>query len=299
MEVCKIRTGNAVRVFDLIGGHYMTPDIDEPPYDISKKQFTFSFDGQMPPKIGSMVNGVLYSALVALAGDETQHNPVTVRMAQMQAWFGVSDNELDIKYFRRQLRLAASVLCTVHFEYDTVKMKFFTAIDVRRTKVVFDFDAKFLQYYLAPYRFKSTNRAFCRWFPLMLLPLSRQDSLAFYLGNYISNHALMHATVKNKKRCRKSSRDNSDKLSVASLLGCSNDLKSYADDTAHWRRGLQRPLMNALDHLKACGLLSSWEFTRNGVLVSNAEALNLDYKRFTALVIRFRLNLSEEDADDG
>ena len=299
MEVCKIRTGNAVRVFDLIGGRYMTPDIDEPPYNISKKQFTFSFDGQTPPKIGSMVHGVLYSALVALAGDETQYNPVTVRMAQMQAWFGVSESELDIKYFRRQLRSAASALCGVRFEFENIKMKFFAAIDVRRTKVVFDFDAKFLQYYLAPYRYKSTNRAFCRWFPLMLLPLSRQDSLAFYLGNYISNHALMHATAKNKKRCRKSSRDNSDKLSVASLLGCSNDLKSYADDTAHWRRGLQRPLMNALDHLKTCGLLSSWEFTNKGVVVSNSEALSLDYKRFTTLVIRFRLNLSEEGADDG
>lgn len=133
------------------------------------------------------------------------------------------------------------------------------------------------------------------YYPKVLLKLdANHQQTAYYIGHKIADYHAMDGNRLDKK---------SNILSVKTLLDASN-LISYEElqktpDKGHWDARIKEPFENALDTLKAEGLLKDWTYTHGkSVDLTEKEAYNIDsYKKFASMYITFEMAEEPDDAE--
>lgn len=136
------------------------------------------------------------------------------------------------------------------------------------------------------------------YYPKVLLKLdANHQQTAYYIGHKIADYHAMDGNRLDDKS------NKSNILSVKTLLDASN-LISYEElqktpDKGHWYARIKDPFENALDTLKAEGLLKGWKYTHGkSIDLTDDEAYNIDsYKKFASMYITFEMAEEPDDAE--
>lgn len=120
-------------------------------------------------------------------------------------------------------------------------------------------------------------------YPTALLLIDNRKANAYCIGLKISEHYYMlhnHET------------GTQNRLKVQTLLACTNlpAIEKVREQRQNWRTHMQEPLENALIELKKTRVISSWNYSENGILLTDEETENiLDFETWYNLNVEYTM----------